>query len=259
MASTIGEAWASARAAWPGIEVGEAEFAVWVEERRAGAELAQLNTRDLYLACACSRGDAAALQAFDAQFAPSIATALASMKMRDDHGDEIRQRLRTKLFVGERPRIASYSGRGELGGWVRASAVREAIDLQRGHRREVPMADPLPALDSVPLADPALAALKEQYKIPMKAAFAAALGALAAADRALLRYKYIDGASLDEIATIIGAHRATVARKLKAIRDELAAGTRERLIAALGLAPADAESIIRLVHSQVDASLSGLD
>src|SRR5262249_34127333 len=127
------EAWLAARAAWPGVEVDEDAFARWVNER---GDPAVLNTRDLYLACACHRGDAAALAAVDARFASTIDAALASIRLRDEAGDDIRQRLRTKLFVGERARIVAYSGRGELGGWVRAAAVREGIDLRREYHRE---------------------------------------------------------------------------------------------------------------------------
>src|SRR5687767_7078772 len=130
---SIADAWTAARAAWPGVELDEADFACWVAERGGydEATIAALNTRDLYLACACSRGDRVALAQFEVHFSSSIEAALASIRMRDDHGDELRQRLRAKLFVGERPRIASYRGRGELGGWIRAATIREAIDLQR--------------------------------------------------------------------------------------------------------------------------------
>ena len=256
--TAIREAWTQAREAWPGIEVSLDDFERWVTERAAG-DGAALDTRDLYLACACHAGNPAALAAFDTSFAATIDAALASVRMRDEHGDEIRQRLRAKLFVGERPRIASYTGRGALGGWVRAATIREAIDMRRQLRREVPTDDPLAALEAMPLEDPALEALKEKYRAPMKAAFAAALAGLSAEDRMLLRYKYVDGATLDDIAAIQRVHRATIARRFRDLRESVAASTRDHLVAALGVGDSDAASIIRLVQSQIDASLSGLD
>jgi RNA polymerase sigma-70 factor (ECF subfamily) len=242
------------------VEVAEADFARWVEERRSPeTDLDGVHTRDLYLACACSRGDATALGAFDTAYARTIDAALASLRMRDEHGDDVRQRLRTKLFVGAQPKIGGYRGGGELGAWVRAAAIREALDLRRSQRHDIPTEDPLAAIDAVPLADPALAALKQQYRVPMKAAFVAALAELPKADRALLRYKYSDGATLDELAQIQRVHRATIARKLRELRDQLAERTRAHLMAELRVDASDAESIIRLVQSQLAASLPGLD
>jgi RNA polymerase sigma-70 factor (ECF subfamily) len=256
--TAIRDAWTQAREAWPGVDVSFDEFERWVTERAGGEDPAALDMHDLYLACACHRGDPAALAAFDSCFANTIDAALASVRMRDEHGDEIRQRLRSKLFVGERARIASYTGRGALGGWVRAAAIREAIDVRRQNRREVPADDPLAALEAMPLEDPALAALKQQYREPMKAAFSAALAGLSAEDRMLLRYKYVDGATLDDIAAIQRVHRATIARRFRDLREDVAARTRDHLVAALGVGVGDAASIIRLVQSQIDASLSGL-
>ena len=252
------DAWTQAREAWPGVEVSLEDFERWVSERAHGEAPAALVTRDLYLACACHAGNPAALAAVDSCFTSTIEAALASVRMRDDHGDEIRQRLRAKLFVGERPRIALYTGRGALGGWVRAAAIREAIDLRRQLRREVPADDPLAALEAMPLEDPALEALKQQYREPMKAAVSAALASLPAEDRMLLRYKYVDGATLDDIAAIQRVHRATIARRFRDLRELVASRTRDHLVAALGVGEGDAASIIRLVQSQIDASLSGL-
>ena len=162
---SLHEVWRAARIAWPGVDVSEPEFSRWVEERCENAsELATVHTRDLYLACACGRGDAAALAAFDTAYAGTIDAALASVRMRDDHGDDIRQRLRAKLFVGAKPKIGSYRGGGELGAWVRAATIREALDVRRTLRRDVPTEDPLAELDEVPLAD--LDARRAQAAVP---------------------------------------------------------------------------------------------
>ena len=88
---------------------------------------------------------------------------------------------------------------------------------------------------------------------------AGALADLAAEDRVLLRYKYVDGATLDEIAAIQRVHRATIARRFQELRERVAGGTRDRLVAALGVGRGEAASIIRMVQSQLDASLSGLE
>src|SRR5204863_54439 len=91
--------------------------------------------------------------------------------------DEIRQRLRTKLFVpeaGETPKIADYTGRGPLGAWVRVAAMRTALNLRRGVVPESvsafeDVASPVPANDLE------LELIKGRYAPALRDAFRQAL------------------------------------------------------------------------------------
>src|SRR5262245_43332820 len=66
-ARVLRELAAAARAACPGIELPEADFAAYLEARAPAEpeQLARLHAADLYLACACIRGDRDALERFD--------------------------------------------------------------------------------------------------------------------------------------------------------------------------------------------------
>src|SRR5262245_38057628 len=131
------EAHARGAARWPGVSVESEHFAAFVTARWADVtdptELAQIRCDLLYLTCACAAGDPVALAAFERAYGPVIAGALARMASAVSDPDEITQRVRERLFVGDAetpPRIAEYTGRGELGGWVRAVAVRTALNYR---------------------------------------------------------------------------------------------------------------------------------
>ena len=139
-----------ARAARPGIHLDLAVFAAHVT-RHVGAEpdveaaLASLHAEDLYLACACARGDAVALAMLEEELlGPAIAYARRAHGRTDGVVDEAGQRLRMRLLVREperEPQIASYPGRSPLGAWLRLAAVREARGLLRRPTRETALAE----------------------------------------------------------------------------------------------------------------------
>jgi RNA polymerase sigma-70 factor (ECF subfamily) len=161
------------------------------------------------------------------------------------------------LFVprAERPpAILDYAGRGPLRGWLRVTATREVLRLLKRGGREVELEDRM--LEAPTLGDdPALAALKERYRDALANAFREALAALGARERTLLRYQLVDGLSIDDIGAIYQVHRATAARWLVKVRDELIDRTYRTLADRLGLDAADVPSVVRLVQSQLEVSV----
>lgn len=258
---------AAARARWPALAVDAHRFMRFLAERipldvAFAAGLASLHADDLYLTCACTDGDAAAVALFEAAHRPTIQMALAGMGNVHGLGDEIGQRVRTRLFVrdagGPPPRIASYSGRGDLRSWVRATTIREAITVLRASGKEVLGHDDMIAAMPAVEDDPELEYLKKLYRAEFKTAFEQAFATLSTRDRLLLRYRFVDGANIDDIATIHQVHRATAARWLAEIRDRLFAETRRRMTEALEVSEGEVESIVRMIQSQLEASISGL-
>lgn len=255
----------AARAAWPDIDVEPAEFAAYLAARvppdtAVSGALARLRVTDLYLACACARGQPAALAAFERTCMPTIDQALALMRMPPPLIDEVKQILRRLLLVadGRPPRIAEFSGRGDLRGWVRVTGAREALRLLERHRREVPLEAGVLERDVPVGQDPELAYLKELYRGEFKAAFAEAMTRLSDRQKNLLGHHYLDGLTLDQVAALYRVHRATVARWLAAARAELLKHTRKALAGRLRIEPAEMDSIIRLIGSRLDLTLPPL-
>ena len=64
------------------------------------------------------------------------------------------------------------------------------------------------------------------------------------------------GATVDDLGALYQVHRATAARWIGAARERLAEETRRQMIEQLGIQPADYDSILRLIHSQLDVSVT---
>ena len=133
--------------------------------------LRSLRAGELWIAFGCVTGVSAAITEFETRYASEITAALQRSFERALAEDaELRLRERLMLVVeDETPRLASYSGRGDLRAWLRATAVRTAIDLMRA-RREVPVDDAALG-DLGATIDPLLAALKERYREAFRGAF----------------------------------------------------------------------------------------
>jgi RNA polymerase sigma-70 factor (ECF subfamily) len=242
---------ARGRAAFPALAVDDAALDAWFRARAADADDAP--AEDLYLACACATGDEAAIETFAARHLPRLAPALRHAGLDDAGIAEVEHELVALLFVGDgAPHIATYAGRGDLHGWLKSIAVRMALRRRERDLRHTGD-DALVALAAAD--DPRLEHLRRTAGAELRAAFAAALASLSSGDRTLLRQHHLDGVTLDALATAHHVHRATIARRLAAARQEVADRTRDELIARLGLATDEVESVVRLVRSQLDASL----
>jgi RNA polymerase sigma-70 factor (ECF subfamily) len=222
--------------------------------------LEAMHTDDLYLACGCAAGAPAALAGFEQRCAAAIERAIAatgaSLAERADLGQVVRQRLLVPPADGDTPRIATYSARGPLPAWVRVVATRETARMLPRVRRDVSAdEDELAGLIGVG-DDPEVGYLKRLYRDEFKRAFQAAVEALADRDRLVLRQHLLDGLGIDQLAALHGVHRATTARWIHAAREAVLAGTQRELLQRLRLSRSELASVIRLIRSQLDVSLS---
>lgn len=251
-----------ARAAWPALELDPASFVEHVAGRvQADTDLGALHAADLYLAFACLLGDPVAMAAFDQALLAKVPAALRGTLPAGLTEDDVLQSLRLKLFVRGAeapPRIAAYSGRGALVHWLRASAVRVVQDFARTRQQEVPTADEDLLETPVIGGGAEVAYLKTRFAPEFKAAFQEAMASLSERDQNLLRLQYLDGVSPEEIGRIYQTHRTTVWRWLSQCRQELLDQTRRRLAARVNLEGAELSSLMNVVHSQLDVSLSRL-
>lgn len=257
---------AAARAAWPGVDVDDVRFVDAVAARlgdgEPAAEVAALCTDDLYLAIACGAGDAHAIAAFERRYAGELAAAFRSFAAHGSGGDDLRQVLRERLFVGQAgrpPRIAEFSGRGSLRAWLKIAAVRLRIDRERRKGdRPANFAGDDEALERLGdvADDPELLLLKTHYREHFKAAFVAALNELGPKERALLRLNAVEGLSATDLARIHNVHRATTKRWLADAREQLVAATQRRLVEQIGDRGIGLASIVRLIRSDLDLSLA---
>jgi RNA polymerase sigma-70 factor (ECF subfamily) len=251
-----------AKAKWPGLALSDEAFLSKLGARVRESSgvigmLQRLRTSDLYAAWASETGDSAAIAAIMSQSRKTLDEALSPMRLAPHERDEVLQKLQQRVFVGEKPRIVTYSGTGSIGTWLSATAVRLAIDAKRQERPDEALDDQLAAA----VADTAnleLQVIRKQYQAEFKQAFRDAFRALTLDERNLIRLTFIDRLSIDALAAMTGLHRSTVARRIAALRDELAKSTRKRLMDTFKLTTSDVNSLMRVVVSAFDASLTSL-
>jgi RNA polymerase sigma-70 factor (ECF subfamily) len=258
------------RARWPDLALQPERFVahlasiVPATDPSPAAAIAGLHAADLYLTCACANGVLGAVERFEAAHLRPLGPVLgAALRSSAFDVDEVRQRLRVRLFVGDAgraPLVGSYSGRGALSAWVRVAAVRLALTLardvaigERAGRR---------ASDEGALAaagvDPELAFIKDRYRREFEEAFGAALSAASTRERALLRLNVVGGLSLEQIGRMYGVDRSTISRWLADARRALLDNTEAALKQRLGTEPADFASMARLFTSQLEIDLPEL-
>jgi RNA polymerase sigma-70 factor (ECF subfamily) len=257
---------ASCRLAWPDVSLPDDAFVAFLGARLPPTEpldtaLASAQAEDLFLACACLRGDPRALEAFDRLYLAHVPSFLSSLRESDGFLEEAAQVLRERLLVGHGgggPQLAEYAGRGSLQGWLRVTSVRCALNLRESEKRHRPSDTPLePEMLGVE-GDPELAYLKARYRTEFEAAFKAAMRSISARDRSLLRFYVVDRLNIEQIGAIHGVHRATVARWIADTRRRILEEAHRQIRDRLNVSGTELESLQRLVRSQLDVSIAGI-
>ncbi len=255
---------AEARAAYPGVGAAleDADFVAHVERKIAPADssaapsVAGLRVTELFLAWAAGSRDHAAIEAFERETFSEVEAVYRRFQDLGVTLDDVKQRLREKLFLTEPPAILGYAGTGPLRGWVRAAVLHMLLNIAQRERREEPTTD-AELFEVVIGAEPGAEAayVKLTCRAEFEAAFAVAMNELSARDKSLLRHAFVDGRNVDDIGAIYGVHRATAARWVAAARSELVDRTRTDLIRRLDISEAEARSIIVAALSGVGSML----
>jgi len=242
---------AASRATWPAIAVAADVFFAHLAARVPdGVPLAQICVADLYLACAIEHGDPAALGVFETTYLPQLDAAIAHLDGGSALASDVRSAVCDRVLAhGGKAKIAEYRGRGDLRGWLRVVAVREALQLIRARRREAPMPDLALQLEA------GAAAMTADEQRVYRDAFAAALTTLTPRERNLLRQHYLHGATIDELGALYNVHRATPARWIAQIRETLLRRTRRHVGEVLRLTGTELDSAMGKLASHLDYSL----
>jgi RNA polymerase sigma-70 factor (ECF subfamily) len=245
---------AASRAANPFVDVPDDEFIEYLAARvptdmPVAEALAAICVADLYLAAGLGRGDGAALRMFEVTYLAGLAPAIAHLAGGTALADDVRNAVRERVLPhGGKGKIGEYQGRGDLRGWLRVVAVREALQLVRARRREAPLPDDLATRLAV---DPPSFTNEATYR----GAFTIALAALGPRERNLLRQHYMHGATVAEIGSLYGVHGATAARWIAQIRETLLTRTRRAVGEALRLSGTELDSAMAKAADHLDYSL----
>ena len=210
------------------------------------------------IASAAASGDKVAIKLLDEALF-DLGAAVHRIASDAEHQNELRQRVRVRLFVAknrEVPRIAKYSGRGPLRAWLRVTATRVALDMRRADKPRSSDAELADLWSADP--DPELSLLKTQYRAEFRAALSESLASLPDRERAVLRLHFVESLRLAEIAKLYDVHESTVSRWIKSASSAVMDGARRRLTSELSLSNTSFESLARALRSQLDLSINAL-
>lgn len=245
-----------ARTAWPGLRLDVERFASWLAAETVTEQDLAARGEEIYLAFACAEGEPGAHRVFEQHFLSQVPRYVSRFRLAPHLLDEVQQRVRMKQLFGQTPGIARYRGRGPLGAWIRATAVRVAFDVV-GQAGQPVTADLDQELDDVWRAfeaGPEGQLIKETYRDRLTAALQSSLAALEPRDKTLLRLHVVDGLSIDVIGRIYRVHRSTIARRLVAIRGHVFADLRTRAALGWGATSADLRSVVRILGDEIRVS-----
>ncbi len=268
-AESIREAWERGRAGWPELAVDLERFHAQVGDVDAESSNTfntpdtpdTIHAEDAYLAAACVAGVPQAIAIFRAKFHRLILDFVARIEGRSGTPTDLADEILVELLVGDPPtpaKLAGYSGRGPLRTWLRMIATRRALNAARDQVRHAEIDERLARETVRTSPDPEAALLKAQYGPQFEAALRESLAALPAASRALLRLHYGESLALGAIAAMNGWSKPTAGRRLAESRETLLVATRKLLRERLRMTASELESMLRLLRSDLDASLAGL-
>jgi RNA polymerase sigma-70 factor (ECF subfamily) len=195
---------------------------------------AGLRLEELALARACAAGNERAWQDFISRYRQRLHGMALHITRDAAHAAELADSLFADLYgvnarEGNRTRnskLASYTGRGSLEGWLRTVMAQEFINRYRKQKRKV-------SLDEQTEEGMQFAAAVPEPACPsnprLEAATDEALAELSSEDRFTLASYYLDERTLAEIARTLGLHESSVSRRL----DRLSTGLRKRILAGL--------------------------
>jgi RNA polymerase sigma-70 factor (ECF subfamily) len=157
---------------------------------------------------------------------------------------------------GGEPAIGKFSGKGPLRAWLRVVVTRELLRTSASQSRSqgVDAERLLHIIDDG--RDPELGLLRNVYRRQLRDAFESAVKSLDDKDRALLRGHFLEGLNSTEVGAMYGVHRATASRWIADAREALMTAVRRALLERFGVGHEDVNSIVGLVQSQLDLSLS---
>ncbi len=237
----------------------------------------KLQADDLCLIVACEQGNQKAWSDLVERFSATVRSAARSASSNEEGAEDLAQSIWAELH-GLRVRddgkpagkLAYYSGRGSLAGWLRAVVAQLAIDQHRKQSRLVQTeedADFDRIIQHGPeekmwsghadVVNPELQISQKIAGAEMQKALAKSIGELSAEDRLLVKLYYFDGLRLREAGAVLGVHEATASRRLTRVHAELRQQV-ERILADQGWTKSETERAFSEVALHLEADIEPL-
>lgn len=234
----------------------------------------ELHADDLCLVIACEQSDEAAWSDLIERFGATVRSAARGASSNSETIEELTQSIWAELY-GLRARegtytaggkLAHYSGRGSLGGWLRAVVGQLAIDKHRQISRLVQMESEADgdrlglerhdqSVAAAVTLDPETALADARSAEALHEALSKVIRALEPDDRLLIKLYYFDDLRLREIGVLLGFHEATASRRLSHLQQELKKRVQKILVSERGWTAGEAERTLAETAAHLDVDL----
>ena len=239
----------------------------------------ELQADDLCLIVACERGDERAWAELVERFTPAVRSAARSASSSEDAAEDLAQSIWAELYglrtrTDGRPasKLAYYSGRGSLAGWLRAVVAQLAVDTYRKQSKLVQTEEDAdldrlardahvteaPAFAVSGVSNPEQSLSNRFAQTDLQDALSKAVQELAAEDRLLVKLYYFDNLRLREAGAVLGVHEATASRRLTRIQADLRKRVGQILMAERGWTATETERGFAELAQHLDTDLEGL-
>ncbi len=267
---------------WSGIQlrygVSESDFAqrLYLAASKAGELTSSdrgtrfflsIKAAELCLVLACERGDETAWLEFDTGYRQGMHSAARALTRDDAEAEDLTQSLMGDLYGvrldGDKrsSKFLHNTGRGSLGGWLRAVVYQCFIDRKRRTTRleqpgEADAFERLAARAESPLVTPPARPDQiedNRLRHATEEALAQSLAALDERDRLLLNYYFFKALTLKQIGVLMRVHEATISRWLQRALKQARQKTEQILQRNYGLRRAEVTECLQLAaESEID-------
>lgn len=215
-------------------------------ENASSAEIKEfidsIRADDFCLIIACEKGDEKAWNDLVKNFDATVKSAARSISKNVEDAEDLASSIWAELYGLKhdkdgklKTKLSYYSGRGSLGGWLRAVTNQLAIDQFRKMKRLVQIEEDREfenlAQDSSEKTGNDLVVSKSENpeelfsqteaQKDVSNALKQAIDELEAEDKLILKLYYFDDLKLKEIGSTLGFHEATASRKLVRVQTEI--------------------------------------
>jgi RNA polymerase sigma-70 factor len=219
----------------------------------------EIRADDLCLIIACERGQEKAWEDLVANFDSTVKSAARKISSNNEDAEDLASSIWAELYGlrvdaagNKKSKLAYYSGRGSLAGWLRAVVSQLAVDQFRKQSKFVQIEEDR-EFDNLSseaadggnnhfgshVDNPEDAFAKSSAESDISEALAAAIAGLEAEERLILKLYYFEDLKLKDIAATFGYHEATASRKLTRLQSEIRKSVEKALISKHGWAEKD--------------------
>lgn len=239
----------------------------------------EMQADDLCLIIACERGDEKAWSDLVERFTATVRSAARSASANEDAAEDLAQSIWAELYGlrvkqdGRRAsKLAYYSGRGSLAGWLRAVVAQLSVDSFRKQSKLVQTEEDAeldrlardagisetPTFAAAGMQNPEQSLSNRFARESLQQALTQAVRELAAEDRLLVKLYYFDNLRLREAGVVLGVHEATASRRLTRIQTDLRKRVSQILVDERGWTKAEAERSFAEVAQHMETDLEAL-